>query len=454
MPRDQAKVGEYMTRHAVLTSLPFFGHLGPQLAQGDRLVERGWRVSVASLEDAQQYLREHPQLEFVSLGRADLTQQEIDELRDSISRSTSFSQTMLSTAKTLARGWVEAYDATLALLDRERPQVLVADLSSTAAISAAERLGIACVVNNPDLLTVLPVGVLPPAPEVPLLLSGKSINSIGQLDRYLYPVQRYVGAMLANALVGRPLNAARRSRGLKNVNFQHWLADKQILVNSAFGLEYPRRLPPNVHMVGPMFTESSESLPAEYAGWLSDGKPVVYVNLGTIARPWRELLQRMAEAFRTEHFRTLWVVPSDLQPLLPNDLPETVRVERWVPSQLAVLSHPNVRAFVSHCGVNSVHEAIWAGTPVIGMPLFAAQGDMALRVQDARVGSRVDKHRFTPEQLRAQILAACTDEAMRANIATLRQTFVAAGGVRRAAELIEQAASGSSSTPPYAARLA
>ena len=105
----------------------------------------------------------------------------------------------------------------------------------------------------------------------------------------------------------------------------------------------------------------------------------------------------------------------------------------------------NVRAFVSHCGVNSVHEAIWCGTPVVGMPLLAAQGDMALRVHDAGVGSRVDKHGFAPEELRARIAEACMDADMRANIQAIQQTFVNAGGVRRAVDVIERA------VPPSAA---
>ena len=428
-----------MQRHALLTSAPFFGHLGPLLVQGDALCDRGWRVTIASLEAARPHLRDHPRLEFVSLGRADISQAEIDALRDNITREPSFSRSMLTIVKTLGRGWAEAYDATRAVLERDRPDIVVADLSSTAAISAAHALGITCAVNNPDLLAVLPEGLLPPAPDVPLLLSGKSIRSVGPIDRRLYPLQRRVGAVLADLVVGRSLNAARRSRRLPNVDFQRWLADTHVVVNSAFGLEYPRALPPKVHMVGPMLTDAPAALPPEYAAWLADGAPVAYVNLGTIARPWQELLHRMAAAFRTDAFRTVWVLPADLQPLLPHDLPGSVRVERWVPSQLGVLSHPNVRAFVSHCGVNSVHESIWAGTPVIGMPLFAAQGDMALRVQDAGVGSRVDKHHFTPAELRARIVETCTGEAVRANVEAIRQILVAAGGVGRAVEVIERA---------------
>jgi MGT family glycosyltransferase len=153
-------------------------------------------------------------------------------------------------------------------------------------------------------------------------------------------------------------------------------------------------------------------------------------------------LQRMASGFAVEDFRTLWVVPADVQEMLPPKLPPNIRVENWVSSQVAVLQHPNVRAFVSHCGTNSVQESVWAGTPVVGIPLFAAQGDMALRLQDAGVGSWLRKHRFTPEQLREHVRRACRSDEFRAKIGALQSGFALAGGVARAADLIEQAAAG------------
>jgi UDP:flavonoid glycosyltransferase YjiC (YdhE family) len=410
------------------------------LLQADELVRRGWRVTVASLEEARPIVAGHRGVAFDSLGPSGLDQGTIVEMRNRITFEPSFVRSILITVNTLVQGWTHEYDGVLEVLRRERPDVLIADLSSTAAISAAETLSLTCVVNNPDLLTVLPAAMLTSTPSIPLLLSGKSARSIGAIDRCFYPLQRAISKVAASVVVGRPLNAARRSRGLPNVDYHRWLLDKLVLVNSAFGLEYPRSLPPRIEMVGPMLPLATETLPLDLAAWLAAGQPVVYVNLGTIARPWRGLLQRMASGFAAEDFRTLWVVPADVQEMLPPKLPPSIRVDNWVSSQLAVLQHPNVRAFVSHCGTNSVQESVWAGTPVVGIPLFAAQGDMALRLQDAGIGSSLDKHRFTPEQLRQHVRHACRSDEFRAKMGALQSGFALAGGATRAADLIEQAA--------------
>ena len=41
--------------------------------------------------------------------------------------------------------------------------------------------------------------------------------------------------------------------------------------------------------------------------------------------------------------------------------------------QSAILSHESVGGFVSHCGWNSVLEAVVAGVPLVAWPLYAEQ---------------------------------------------------------------------------------
>ena len=46
----------------------------------------------------------------------------------------------------------------------------------------------------------------------------------------------------------------------------------------------------------------------------------------------------------------------------------TSSIKQW-----EVLNHPNVKAFVTHCGSNSAHEGLYAGVPMIPLPFFDDQ---------------------------------------------------------------------------------
>ena len=47
-------------------------------------------------------------------------------------------------------------------------------------------------------------------------------------------------------------------------------------------------------------------------------------------------------------------------------------ISDWV-SQVDILSHPSIGAFISRCGWNSTLESILNGVPIIAFPLFAEQ---------------------------------------------------------------------------------
>lgn len=395
-------------------------------------------MAIASTRELRGHVEaEAPGLRFIDLGALGEVAALLRRNEESASLDRWFARGSLRIVEGLTAAWPVLYDGLAAHLARERPQVMVVDLFTPAGMCAAEAQRVPFVVNNPDLLAAVSVRLLPPADDVPFLFSGRSIRDVGPAQRLAGPLLRRVAGLAVTLTIGRKLNALRRSRGLPPVDIHERLRGRLILVDGAFGLEYRRPLPPFVQMVGPMLPLTAPPLPAELLGWLDAGPPVVYANLGTLAVAPAEQLAKMAEAFEIPDARVLWVLRNARAPAR---LPPTVRLIDWGPSPLAVLSHPNVRVHVSHCGINAVHESLHAGKPIVGIPMFADQRDMAVRVADAGVGLFVDKRRFGAGDLRGAIARVLRDDTFRAHIPAVQASFEAAGGVRRAADLIEQAA--------------
>lgn len=56
----------------------------------------------------------------------------------------------------------------------------------------------------------------------------------------------------------------------------------------------------------------------------------------------------------------------------PVEMPKNVLTLKWLP-QNDILAHPNIRLFISHCGLGGVAEARYYGVPILGIPLFGDQ---------------------------------------------------------------------------------
>ncbi|XAR53603.1 hypothetical protein NMG60_11022219 [Bertholletia excelsa] len=147
--------------------------------------------------------------------------------------------------------------------------------------------------------------------------------------------------------------------------------------------------------------------------WL-DSQPsrsVVFLCFGSMGRFGAEQLKEMAIGLEQSAQRFLWVVRSppaeeetshnlapsepDLESLLPEGFLGRIRergmvVKSWAP-QAAVLSHGSVGGFVTHCGWNSVLEAVCGGVPMLAWPLYAEQKmNKVFLVDEMRVALKLE----------------------------------------------------------------
>ncbi|KAF2293808.1 hypothetical protein GH714_004961 [Hevea brasiliensis] len=130
----------------------------------------------------------------------------------------------------------------------------------------------------------------------------------------------------------------------------------------------------------------------EIMQWLDDQPPssVVFLCFGSMGSFGEDQVKEIACALEHSGYRFLWslrrppppgllVSPSDYedpQEVLPEGfLDRTTKIGMvmgWAP-QVAVLAHPAIGGFVSHCGWNSVLESIWFGVPIATWPIYAEQ---------------------------------------------------------------------------------
>ena len=442
-------------RFALFVSIPLVGHINPLFRQAEALQRRGWRVAVASTSEMAAHAARESAVPFLNLGSLGDVAGRLRADQERASRDGNLARGTLGIVRGLFAAWPAMFDGLTKAIAADRPDVMVVDLFTAAGLCAGDAAGVPCVINNADVLGSISVKVLPPADDLPMLFSGTSRHAVSRLQPMVAPILRPIAAWVAALNIGADLNRQRRTRGLPKVDLHERFRDRTILVNGVFGLEYERPLPASIVMTGPMLPSSPPPLPDDMHRWLADGPPVVYANFGTLATLSPAQLAAIERALTSPDFRALWIRRGDPahaetgarhrrsssgDPADPKPVPGTVRVMPWGPPPLAVLAHPNVKVFVTHSGVNSVYESIVAGTPMVGIPMFADQRDMAVRAADAGVGLWFDKQRLDAAALTEGIARVVREPSFTARLAPIQEAIARAGGVGRAADLIAAAA--------------
>ncbi|KAM0872015.1 hypothetical protein ACQ4PT_039007 [Festuca glaucescens] len=129
--------------------------------------------------------------------------------------------------------------------------------------------------------------------------------------------------------------------------------------------------------------------PGDCFTWL-DSQPVnsvLYVSLGSFLSVSASQLDKIALGLAASKVRFLWILHE--QPPRVRELVGDTNmgmILSWC-DQLKVLCHPSVGGFLTHCGMNSTLEAVFAGVPMITLPLFFDQPiDSRLIVEEWKTG--------------------------------------------------------------------
>ncbi|KAL1640699.1 hypothetical protein SLS58_006713 [Diplodia intermedia] len=244
-----------------------------------------------------------------------------------------------------------------------------------------------------------------------------------------------------------------------------------VLVNSFFGLETPRPLPPLMRAVGPVLADSWAPMEDGLERWLGRRARVVYVSLGThVVLPEEkgmELMRGLLEVLgRGGVDGVVWALPevtgrrfdrAKRVAVVAGNGSEGNEVETTVGDvvdnkhedflvlpfapQRAVLEHPHTTLFLTHAGGSSANEAAWHGVRVLCLPVWFDQLANAERLAEAGVGLQLDKFAFDAGDVVGKIETVMRDEdgMFAKNVQRLKRIArIAAKGKHRAADLIEE----------------
>ena len=291
---------------------------------------------------------------------------------------------------------------------------------------AAERLGLPAVTSSSSFLISAQLGLTPRAAADVVLRLPAGLPALGRLALANARVRRR-----ARVRLGGPVRMLSNRTGATIVH------------TSAALQPGSDRFGDDVHLVGA--TAAGRTTPAQPAPGsplalaLADaeaGAELIYVSLGTLYNRRPAFLRMCALALAGPRRRVVISLGDGVDPGALGDLPAGV-LAAHMPPQLPILDRANL--FVTHAGLNSVHEALWRGAPMLCFPQAADQPVVAARVADLGAGTVLRGSEPSVETVRAAAAHVLGDPAYAERAASLGEGL-RGGGAARAADVVVEAA--------------
>jgi zeaxanthin glucosyltransferase len=434
-------------------TVPGWGHINPTIAVAQQLQEQGHTVAYVchpevgpALERAGLELldgfRHHTDLGSLRVG--DLERVGL-ELLDDLCHSSPISlmkeagiqyERLQAIIRGIGRSPTGFYfddldrnmDELVKVVQAWQPDVLVCDLRFHPGAIAAEACRLPYATSCPEV---------PPWPSSALPPYGVGLSPRARPD-WRQHLARAVRHWIVHS-GDRAVNRVRRRYHLPPIRGAFiYPSPYLVLTFSAEAYEYPRPdVPPQVWLIGPSISQRRGDADFPFPWEWLDGRPTVYVSLGTQDVGPAQFYDRAIEASRGQPWQTVISLGRHLDLSRWTDLPENVLLRNHVP-HLELLRQ--VQVMISHGGHNTVIEAILAGVPLGVAPIGGDQYENAQRVVEAGAGLRLRLSKVKANELRDAIRRLLEEPDYRGNAQRIARDLARCDGPSAAAMLIQRLA--------------
>ncbi|MBR8836510.1 MAG: glycosyl transferase family 1 [Stigonema ocellatum SAG 48.90 = DSM 106950] len=166
--------------------------------------------------------------------------------------------------------------------------------------------------------------------------------------------------------------------------------------------------------------------------------PLIYASMGTIQNRLMDIFHHIAEACVGLDVQLVISLGSGISPESLPKLPGSPLVVGYAP-QLELLKKATLT--ITHAGLNTTLESLSNGVPLVAIPIATDQPGVAARIAWTGTGEFVPLSGLSFPKLREAIKRVLTEESYKQNATRLQQAIGRAGGVSRAADIVEQVVS-------------
>lgn len=158
-------------------------------------------------------------------------------------------------------------------------------------------------------------------------------------------------------------------------------------------------------------------------------KKTIYISMGTVVKN-SDIYKNCIEALKNTDYQVIMSLGTNKQSF--TDLPDNIQVYESV-DQMAVLSIAD--AFITHCGMNSVSEALYFEVPLIMLPQTDEQGAVSLRAKELGAGVRLPSESVT--DIREALNEVLHNKKYKEAATLISKSFKESGGAEKAKEFLE-----------------
>ncbi|KJZ70868.1 hypothetical protein HIM_09733 [Hirsutella minnesotensis 3608] len=448
-----------------------FTHASPVFEIGAVLASRGHTIEFATLDGQEEWIKGYDFISKVYTLGAGPTPKQLNDhyLR---MRSWDISKGLagnMGSKYMFDSFWPQTYQGLKAIMDNleTRPTLMIADFFVDAVkdMHVEYKLPIAQVWPQMPFL-MMPCSYIPGEPG--FQLEGTLTSEDASV---WWRIRNELVVILGLPTIVKWMRWTKRLRAANGVTYPpHSIKkpDYLVFINSFFGLEVPRDLPPTCAAVGPLLSDAYPPLNDECRQFLSTHDKIIYIALGThiILRnsDASKLIQGLFRLFEKGLIDgVIWSVGQsgrqDLEVDTTYQYKTPVGATRhlrlgdilscqhndWLCSvfvpQRSVLDHPSTRLYITHGGGSSANEGLYHGKPMLSLPVFMDQMANTTRLVAGGVAEALNKFTFTSDQVYTKakrILEDSNGDYARNTLRLMRIARVASRRKEHAADLVEE----------------